>query len=154
MKEKNASVIKQIAELERMDGKQLKDRWKELFGNEAPGYNKRFLVKRLAYKIQENAYGGLPEETLNQMKDILKEAGYDEQGIHKENKNDEKDKKPRIPVRGARLVREWKGETHEVLVIKNGFEYQGRKYKSLSAVAREITDTRWNGPKFFGLRDE
>ena len=154
MKEKNAGVIKQIAELERMDVKQLKDKWEELFGNEAPGYNKRFFVKRLAYKIQENAYGGLPRETINQMKDILKEAGYDEQGLRKENKNDEKNKKPRVPVRGTRLVREWKGEIHEVLVIKNGFEYQGRKYKSLSAVAREITDTRWNGPKFFGLRNE
>ena len=56
------------------------------------------------------------------------------------------------PVAGTRLIREWRGVEHHVTVRIDGFEYQGRKYKSLSAIARAITGTRWNGPLFFGLR--
>ncbi len=56
------------------------------------------------------------------------------------------------PVAGTRLIREWQGVEHHVTVLTDGYEYQGRKYKSLSAIARAIAGTRWNGPLFFGLR--
>jgi hypothetical protein len=60
---------------------------------------------------------------------------------------------PRNPVTGTRLIREWEGIEHTVTVLKDGFDWQGRKFKSLSAVAREISGTRWNGYRFFGLRE-
>ena len=60
---------------------------------------------------------------------------------------------PRNPVVGTRLIREWQGVEHTVTVLDDGFEYQGRPYKSLSAIARAITGTRWNGYRFFGLRE-
>ena len=58
----------------------------------------------------------------------------------------------KIPVAGTRLVREWRGERYEAIVLENGFEYAGRKWNSLTAIARDITGTHWNGPVFFGLR--
>jgi hypothetical protein len=57
-----------------------------------------------------------------------------------------------MPVAGTRLVREWRGERYEVIILSNGFEYAGRKWNSLTAIARDITGTQWNGPVFFGLR--
>ena len=101
------------------------------------------MVSRLAYRIQDLAYGGLSEETQAQLREI---AEGHEQASKRSNKNG--------PVAGTRLVREWNGERHEVTVTRDGYEYRGRPYKSLSAVARTITGTRWNGPAFFGLRKQ
>ena len=87
------------------------------------------------------------DETKIRMKQILKDAGYDELGRKVQNaKSDQL-----LP--GTMLIREWNGERHEVMALDGGFDYQGRKYRSLSAVARQITGTKWNGPLFFGLRD-
>ena len=60
---------------------------------------------------------------------------------------------PRNPVVGTRLVREWDGAEHTTILLRDGYEFEGRKYKSLSAIARDITGTRWNGYRFFGLRE-
>jgi hypothetical protein len=60
---------------------------------------------------------------------------------------------PRKPIPGTRLLREWDGAEHSVTVLRDGFDWQGRKFKSLSAVARAITGTQWNGYRFFGLRE-
>jgi hypothetical protein len=86
------------------------------------------------------------------MDEILDEAGYDELGALRKDRRHPR-RSPTAPVTGTRLIREWDGERHEVITLKIGFEYQGRQYKSLSAIAREITGTRWNGPAFFGLRN-
>ena len=141
------TVLRRIAELQGLDLNQLRDKWWELFGTDPPGYGKVMMRKRLAYRIQELAWGGLAEETKVRMKQILKDAGYDELG--RKIKNGKSDQL--LP--GTMLIRDWNGERHEVMVLDGGFEYQGRKFRSLSAVAKHITGTKWNGPLFFGLRD-
>jgi len=145
------SVLAQIAELERLPFPALKDRWRELMGTDPPGYGRRLLFRRLAHRIQELAFGGLKEEHHQMMDQILKEEGLDElasiPGRGKAPK-----RKPGQPVLGTRLIREWRGERHEVTVVQGGYEFQGRLYKSLSAIAKALTGTHWNGPSFFGLR--
>jgi Protein of unknown function (DUF2924) len=117
--------------------------WKELNGAEAPPYNRRFLESRLAYRIQELAYGGLRPETV---------ARLDALADKLDGKRPKRITADR-PIAGTRLIREWQGLEHCVTVLGGGYEYQGRPYQSLSAIARAITGTRWNGPLFFGLRN-
>jgi len=146
-KMKTSPVLKQVAELNDMDLARLRKRWRELFDAEPPSYGKSSMMKRLAYRIQELAYGGLPGEVRDQMGRILHDAGYDDLG-RKGNV-----KKQTGPIPGTLLIREWKGGRHEVTALENGFEYRGRRFRSLSAVAFHITGTKWNGPAFFGLRE-
>ena len=144
------STLRQVAQLSKLSFPELQERWRSLFGSEPPAYHRRFLVKRLAYRIQELAYGGLSEATRSQMADILQDAGLDEQasipgrGRTQKRPND-------LPLAGTRLVRIWNGDRHEVTTIQGGFEYQGRRYRSLSANAKANTGTHWNGRAFFGL---
>ena len=145
------SVLKQVADLERASTADLQDRWRQLIGTEPPRYNREFLVKRLAYRIQELAYGGLSEATRQRMTKALEQAGLDELGGAGTRR------KPagqghNLPVAGTRLVREWNGGRYEVTVVHGGFEYAGRRYRSLTAITKAITGTHWNGPAFFGLR--
>ena len=144
---KTPTVLKQVAELNDLDLQSLRQRWRELYDSESPSYGKSSMMKRLAYRIQELAYGGLPGEVQNEMDRILHIAGYDDVG--------QKGcvKKQTNPVPGTLLIREWKGRRHEVVALENGFEYRGRRFRSLSAVAMHITGTKWNGPAFFGLRE-
>ena len=144
---KTPSVLRQVAELNDMDLGQLKERWRELFDAEPPSYGRAMMMKRLAYRIQELAYGGLPEETRDRMDRHLHGAGYDDMGRKGHVK------KQTGPVPGTLLIREWKGRHHEVSALGNGFEYGGQRFRSLSAVAAHITGTKWNGPAFFGLRE-
>lgn len=123
----------------------LKGKWRKLFDNEPPPYNRRFLEHRLAYRIQELAYGGLKPETVERL-DAL--AGEIDGKVSKRGRIENR------PITGTRLIREWKGVEHAVTVRRDDFEYQGRPYKSLSSIARTITGTRWNGPVFFGLRNQ
>ena len=104
-------------------------------------------MKRLAYRIQEMAYGGLPGEVRDEMDRILHAAGYSDVG------RKSCVKKQAGPIPGTLLIREWRGDRYEVSALENGFEYRGRRFRSLSAVAFHITGTKWNGPAFFGLRD-
>ena len=144
-------VLRQLAELETLDMAHLKERWRTLFGTEPPGYNRPFLVKRLAYRIQELAYGGLPQEVRERMRNFLDEEGYDDLGRQGEKP---KARLNAMSVPGTVFVREWDGVRHEVRAVPDGFEYRGRLFKSLSAAARAITGTRWNGPRFFGIRED
>ena len=123
----------------------LKKQWRELFDNEPPPFNRRYLESRLAYRIQELAYGGLKPETIRR----LERLGEDLDGGDKKKRGMRADA---MPITGTRLLREWQGVEHLVTVTTDGFEWQGRPYKSLSAIARAITGTRWNGWVFFGLK--
>jgi hypothetical protein len=140
------SVLAQIGALKSMPAPGLKARWRELFDTEPPPYNRRFLESRLAYRIQELAYGGLKPETLERLA-ALAEA-IDGKATRRARRGQER------PIAGTRLVREWKGVEHSVTVRDDGYEYQGRPYKTLSAIARLITGTRWNGWVFFGLKNQ
>jgi hypothetical protein len=123
----------------------LKQQWRDLFGKEPPPFNRRYIESRLAYRIQELAYGGLKPETLRRLRELGEQLDGGRIDVRKRRVDD------RL-LTGTRLIREWQGVEHTVTVLADGFEYQGRPYKSLSAVARAITGTQWNGPLFFGLR--
>ena len=135
-----------LAALKTTSTADLKAQWRELFGREPPPYNRRYLESRLAYRIQELAYGGLKPETLRR----LERLGEQVDGGKDATRRRRSDKKP---MAGTRLVREYQGVEHAVTVTDTGYEWQGRPYRSLSAIARAITGTRWNGPLFFGLRN-
>jgi len=139
------SVLARVAALKSARTADLKAMWRELCDSEPPPYNRRFLESRLAYRIQELAYGGLRPETFERLQ-ALGERLDDGKVPARKARADNR------PIAGTRLIREWQGIEHCVTVRHEDFEYQGRPYKSLSAVARTITGTRWNGWLFFGLK--
>lgn len=138
------SVLAQLAALKTAPVGDLKRKWRDLFETEPPPYNRRFLEHRLAYRIQELALGGLKPETIERLDALADELG---------GKLSRRGCVENRPISGTQLIREWKGTEHHVTVRNEDFEYQGRPYKSLSAIARAITGTRWNGLKFFGLKN-
>ena len=101
------SVLRQVAELPRLTFDQIQARWRELYGNEPPSYNKAQLVKRLAYRVQELAYGGLSDTART-----LLEAGDGPEADANVGQRRRRARKQHLPVPGTRLVREWNGRTH------------------------------------------
>jgi hypothetical protein len=138
-------VPARLAALPQSDIRDLKAQWRSLFGAEPPPYNRRFLESRLAYRIQELAYGGLKPETIARLEALCEQ-------IDGGNITLRRIRQEQRPIVGTRLLREYQGVEHVVTVTRDGYEYQGRPYQSLSAIARAITGTRWNGWMFFGLR--
>lgn len=135
-----------LAALKTTSTPDLKAQWRDLFATEPPPFNRRYLESRLAYRIQELAYGGLKPETIRRLEALGEELDGGDR------------KKSRIradlkPIAGTRLIRDWQGVEQVVTVLQDGFEWQGRPYQSLSAIARAITGTRWNGWVFFGLKN-
>jgi Protein of unknown function (DUF2924) len=136
------SITARVAALPKTPTPQLKQMWRELFDREPPGFSRNYLISRLAYRIQELAYCGLKPATRAKL-DALADA-LDPKAARKRVING--------PVVGTQLIREWRGVEHRVTVLADGYEWEGRRYKSLSAVARAITGTRWNGLTFFGVK--
>ncbi len=139
-------ILTRLAALKNKTVNELKAEWQALFDAPAPNNSRTFLESRLAYRIQELTYGG-PDKQTRRLLDLL----ADEVEGTLTRKSQIAD--PRNPVVGTKLIREWDGIAHTVTVLKEGFEWGGKRYKSLSAVAREISGTRWNGYRFFGLRE-
>jgi hypothetical protein len=135
-------LIAQIAALEALGIEQLRSRWAEAHGRPAPRCSHRqFLVRCLAHRLQENALGGFAPAQRRRLADLAARL--------------ERDPETALPLRikpGTRLIRQWHGAVHQVTVLENGFTYRGARYRSLSAIARTITGTRWSGPAFFGLK--
>jgi hypothetical protein len=138
-------ILARLAALKTMSVNELKAEWQILFDAPAPNNSRNFLESRLAYRIQELAYGGLKPETIAR----LEALGEQMDGGNITLRRIRQDQRP---IAGTRLLREYQGVEHVVTVTRDGFEYQGRPYQSLSAIARAITGTRWNGWMFFGLR--
>ena len=138
-------VLARLAALKTTPTPKLKEQWRQLFESEPPAFNRRYLESRLAYRIQELAYGGLKPETVRRLEKLGEELDGGRADVHKRPANDR-------PISGTRLIREYQGVEHCVTVRDDDFEYQGRPYKSLSAIARAITGTQWNGVVFFGLK--
>lgn len=137
-------ITEQIAELERLDRPALQARWAEVFRRAPPPRMSRdLLLRSLAYHIQEQAEGGLRKAALRHLR-----------GSRDARSKDEHKPTPiALKLRpGTRLVREWRGDVHQVTVLDGAFDYRGTRYGSLSRIARTITGTRWSGPAFFGLR--
>jgi hypothetical protein len=123
----------------------LKRMWRALFNTDPPTYSRPWLESRLAYRIQELALGGLSQKTLALLEDLGEQAERDK-------KTSARRRRDSRPLTGTRLIREVNGTAHEVTVHLDSYEYRGQRYKSLSAIARVITGTSWNGPLFFGFR--
>ena len=144
---KQDPIPTRLAALRTTSTPDLKQQWRDLFDSEPPPFNRRYLESRLAYRIQELTYGGLKPATVKRLEALGEQLDGGDR------------KKSRIradrdrPIAGTRLLREWQGVEQVVTVTRDGFEWQGRPYKSLSAIARAITGTRWNGWVFFGLKN-
>jgi hypothetical protein len=134
----------QLTHLSKKSKTQMLALWKQLFEVPPPREARRDLfVRVLAYKIQEKAYGGLSRETRGRLAALARKLAT--------NPNANLSGTPRIKA-GARLIRDWRGQSHRVTVLENGYEYAGKRYSNLSQIARLITGTRWSGPLFFGLK--
>ena len=138
------ALAEAVAELETMSKDELRQRWKaNIKAAPPPRASREFLERSLAYRIQEQALGRLPPRVRKQLDRLTREFERDP-GFAPA---------PTQTVKpGTRLVREWKGEVHEIEILEKGYSWQGVRYGSLSKVAREITGTRWSGPAFFGLK--
>jgi hypothetical protein len=135
-------ISQKLAELPHLSRQQLLDLWQKLYRRPAPSLRRELLIPFLSYRIQELAFGGLKASTRAELRRIAKQA-----------------QKPNSPVRpvtrikpGTRILREWRGQNHEVTVLESGFGYRKAVYRSLSEIACKITGTRWSGPAFFGLK--
>jgi len=160
----NATIRRQVASLKTMDIHQLRARHRDVFGEETRSCNKQHLRKKIAWRIQAMAYGGLSERAKRRALEIANdadlrirmpkamegaEAAEAVAGQAASRCSGHRD--PRLPVPGTLLVREFKGQDIVVTVLDEGFELDGKIYKSLSAIAREVTGTKWNGFAFFQL---
>lgn len=134
-----------LNELKSLTHDELKDRFSELYDHPAPKQMSHpFLCRVIAYRLQENESGGTNAPLQRRLRKLAKELNL---------AGTVSTAPPKPTKAGTRFLREWQGETHIVSVTGNGFLYREQTYRSLSAVAREITGTRWSGPAFFGLQD-
>jgi hypothetical protein len=133
-----------LAGLPALDRRVLIEEWRTLYGTEPPGgVRNNFLMHAIAHGIQETASGGLKPA----IRRFLEKAAEDNAS--------RRQTLPVISIRpGTRLLREWHGVTYEVIIMEDGVQCNGKRYRSLSEVARSITGTRWSGPLFFGLKKQ
>jgi hypothetical protein len=135
-------LLKALPEMNRAS---LCKQWQEHFNKPAPdGVRKELLVRMLAYRIQEQAFGGLSARSRRRLDEM---AAAMSSGDPKAAISKMVSAKP-----GTQLIRSWKGKTHTVSIEDSGYQYEGRRYRSLSEIARHITGTQWSGPLFFGLK--
>jgi len=140
--QKLASELEQLSEL---NSKELRERWQALFGAEPPPkLRSPLLVQGIAYRLQENALGGLKPATVRLLECIADDAAARRQAAPKT-------EKIRVSA-GTVLIREWHGTKYQVTVLKHGFLFRAKPFRSLSQIARAITGSRWSGPLFFGLK--
>jgi hypothetical protein len=137
-----SDVANRLARFETLDLSAMRQEWRRLYRTEPPRLSRDLMMRALAYRVQEIAFGGLSKATLRRLASLAAEFESDGRIATPD--------QPRIKP-GARLVREWHGRTHAVVVTEDGFEVEGKLYRSLTGVAREITGAAWSGPRFFGL---
>ena len=138
------SIVARVAALRTADFADLKQMWRDLFQQEPPLFNRRFLESRLAYRIQELALGGLKRDTIKRLERLGEQLDGGKQAVRSRRIDGR-------PVTGTRLIRNWEGSDCEVVVGLDYFEYAGQRYKSLSSIARTITGTNRNWWTFFGF---
>jgi hypothetical protein len=135
-------VSARLAELRTLGMPALRSEWRRLFRRDAPRLSRDQMIRVIAYRIQENAFGGLRTAVERRLAKLT--------GTFKRGGRIVAPSPPKVKP-GARLIREWRGRTHVVSVVDGGFEYQGKTFPSLTAIAVEITGAHWSGPRFFGL---
>ena len=154
-----ADIVNQIEHLRRVKVRQLRDRYKEIFGEESRSNHKEFLFRRIAWRLQALAEGDISDRARQRALEIAQDADLRICGPspHRaSSRGIEGSQSPtsdrRLPLVGTVLIREYKNRKITVQVLDGGFQYEERFYKSLSAIAREVTGTQWNGYLFFGLK--
>jgi hypothetical protein len=154
------NVAKEVAAMERMTVGQLRAKYADVFGEPTNGRNKRWLIKRIAWRMQANSEGDLSERARRRAMELANDADL-RMTPPRERKPAPQTEEPTVTAAapttsvmlpGTALKREYKGQTIRVMVLADGFEYLGERYKSLSAVAKAVTGQHWNGRLFFGLR--
>ena len=143
MNKPSIDIATELVRLEALTLFELKGEWRRLHRRPPPKRMSRDLLMRgITYKLQERRLGGLSPLIIRKL-----------EGLNVDNGSDKRRSIPPISLKaGARLVREWRGVTHSVLVHDDGFEWRGKRYGSLTIIAQEITGAHWSGPRFFGLR--
>ena len=139
---KDLSVIKQVVALQNMRSCDLEAMWDKFFNHPPEVASRQHITAKLAYKIQEMAYGGVDSKTEEKIKSCAKEIPTLVEL--------KKTRKFSLMV-GTKITKEYHGKLHEVFVVKEGFSYNSEIYKSLSAIASKIAGTKWNGLKFFAV---
>jgi len=160
----NTTTYKEIQGLSRMTVGELREKYLDVFGEETRSYHKEFLRKRIAWRVQALAEGDLSERARRRAEELANDADLRIRAPREPAEKGSADVKkrtvtsrasgsrdPRLPLPGTLLVREFRGKTIVVKVLDEGFEYDNRRYKSLSAIARKVTGSKWNGFLFFGL---
>jgi len=143
-------IEKIIEELKSLSRNQLIQKWQELFElTPSPTVRREFLIKHLAWEIQVQSQGGYNSQTEKKLEALAKDLEQ-----NKDIKAESIKLKSNVLTikAGTKLIREYQGKNHEVLALEKGFQYNQKNYQSLSAIANEITNTRWNGKVFFGLK--
>jgi len=145
------SLEDEIARLRGLDIEALRARWRTVFGGKAPSHLPRHLLFAIiAYRLQAEVLGDLDAETLRHLKKInLAPSKTEAVPLTKALAQRRRELSP-----GTILIREWNDQTHRVMVADRGFAWEGTTYDSLSKIAHAITGSKWNGPRFFGLRDK
>ena len=158
-RQQNASIWREIDGLRHQTVGQLKVKYREVFGQESRSNHKQFLMRRIAWRLQANAEGDLSERARQRAMALAQETELrirapesflrELSGATGKWRGDPRDR--RLPLPGTLLTRQFRGQNVAVEVLEKGFRYQARVYTSLSAVARHVTGTQWNGFMFFGL---
>ena len=159
--DQHTKIARQIAELDGLTVSQLQEKWEEVWQEPCRSRNKDNLRKRIAWRIQANAYGGLSQRALERAHELADETllrvrspktpsgkSGGETITHRFTPAND----PRLPMPGAVITREYRGRKLVVSVLDEGFEFDGQVFKSLSAIATAITGSHWNGMLFFGLK--
>jgi hypothetical protein len=149
MEKKNAPAA-QIEALRKLTTAQLKRRYHQVFGEATKSNNKPYLLKRVAYRLQEKKHGGLTARARQRAEHLAKDAPIRRRPELK-GESQQRARDPRLPKIGTVLRREFKGKEHTTTVLADGFDYRGKRFGSLSSIAKAITGTSWNGYGFFGL---
>jgi hypothetical protein len=153
------AVASQIESLRNLKTGELRTRYRDLFGEASLSFNRAHLFRRIAWRLQAKAEGDLSERARRRASDLANDSDLRLRAprsfwheIERSGKSSNKD--PRLPPAGTVLERVYRGQIIRVTVLANGFEYHGKHYASLSAIAHRVTGTRWNGFHFFGLKQE
>ena len=138
-----STVENDIGSLQGLPSHELKIAWRRLYRTQPPRcMNRDLMIRALAYRLQERAHGGLAPATRRKLRSLVAEIEAKGLAVFD----------PGVALKpGARLVREWAGETHTVIVLEDGFDYDGERYPSLTKIAAKITGAHWSGPRFFGI---
>jgi hypothetical protein len=151
--------LTQIMELKEKSLGELKANYEELFpGQKAPSNNKVFLWRKIAYRIQELEHGNVSTETQSKIQQLIQQFDpINNKALRPDDATENRPKMSglsrdkRLPIPGTVIIKEYKGIKLEVKVLESGFEYHNKSYKSLTAIAKEVTGAHWNGYLFFNL---